>query len=612
MPSQPLFTRSKWLPLLFFLGLSFLVFGNGLGGQFVYDDSWVITRNPTLTSVSGVFSQFISPYHYLQPETGLYRPLTLISYSLNFIFSLETWIFHFTNILLHALAVWLMFLLILEIFKSKRLAYLTSVLFLLFPIHVEAVTSIVGRADLLAFVFSLIAIFFVVKKKYALSSAVWLLALLSKESSVASIVIIIFYLWAFERMKIKQLARKVLYFIPTGMVYLLLRYIALRENFLANDASYIYNPLKFTDLWTRVFTALKIMTLYLSKTLAPLNLSADYSFNQIPLVHSLWRFEVLLGLSLILFFILFLFFKKTRQTPWSLGAIIFLASYFVISNFVFPIGTLMAERTFYFPSFGLALMLACSIDYLMRRRLVPLEVSLAPLARVRRTSARLLLTGWLALFAGVGLIYGVVIFNRNKVWADADTLYRNMVVTAPQSAHVKTNLGNFLIKNSQWQEGKEWLEKAYTVAPEHLPLLDGLGLVAEHDKRYQDAESFYKKAIAIRPHYATALSNLGRMYFQLGRYEKSAEVYWQEFTYKSEPGPMLVYAMSKTKSGHSDEAIAAINKYFGDNPKDIRLRFALGYAYFKKGDRAIADQYFKTSKNPNISDEEFIKSIEKF
>jgi len=35
----------------------------------------------------------------------------------------------------------------------------------------------------------------------------------------------------------------------------------------------------------------------------------------------------------------------------------------------------------------------------------------------------------------------------------------------------------------------------------------------------------------------------------------------------------------------------------------------LGY---KKGDKATADRYFRESKNPNISDEEFIKSIEKF
>ncbi len=599
------FLKSKWFPPIFFLALSFLIFGNGLNGQFVYDDSWVIVRNPTLTSVSNIFSQLISPYHYLQPETGLYRPLTLISFSINFIFSSSPWIFHFTNILLHALAVWLVFLLTLEIFKSRRLAYLTSVLFLFLPIHVEDVTSIIGRADLLAFVFSLLSVWLVVKRKYTLGSLVWLLALLSKESAVGTAIIIVFYLWSFASQcrncssvegksqfshTVTHFPKKILYFIPAGIVYLIFRWLALKENFLANDASYIYNPLKFVGFWTRSLTGLKVLTMYLSKMLVPRNLSADYSFNQIPLVHSFWRFDVVVGLALILVLILLLFWRKTRNTPWSFGAITFLASYFIISNLFFPIGTVMAERAFYFPSFGLALLLSLCLDFLTRG--------------VRKLG--------LTLFLVVCLVYGVIIFNRNKVWADAETLYRDMVLKAPQSAHVKTNLGNFLIKNNNWQEGKDWLEKAYIIAPEHLPLLDGLGLVAEHDKRYQDAEKFYKKAISIRPHYATALSNLGRMYFQLGQYEKSAEIYWQEFTYKPEAGPMLVYAMSKSKSGQQNEAISAITKYFGENPKDIRLRFALGYAYFKKGDKTKADYYFKDSKNPAVSDEDFLKSIEKF
>lgn len=583
--------NERFYSLVLAVGLALLLFGNGINGQFVYDDTWVIGQNPTVGQFGEVFHQLILPYHYLQPETGLYRPLTLIAFTGNYLFGAGPASFHIVNILLHALNSWLILLLIYKLFRSRRLAYLTALIFLFLPIHTEAVSFISGRADLLAFFFSLLALLALSYQRYWLSGILFGLALFSKESALALIPLLAFWFWVYENQNLKASLKRTVYFLPSFGLYLLLRYVALGSNFLANDADPIYNPLKFAGAASRFYTALRVMLLYLYKTFIPTHLSADYSYNQIPLIHSPLDWSVLAGLAVLAVIVWLVVWRRSRPTLWAAGAAIFLASYLIISNFVFPIGTIMAERTFYFPSLGLALIAAAAVDRLSQWRLQPL---------------------WLGLMAGVLLFYGWVVIQRNPVWHNRLALYQDMVKTAPDSIHAKVNLAIYYIQNGHWGEGKKLLLATYPLAPEHLPLLDSLGVLAEHEQRWGDAEQFYLRALALRPHYATALSNLGRMYFQRGQYQKAADIYWQEFNYHQQAGAMLVYAMSLSKLGRYDQAIAAVKQYFGDPPADQRLQFALGYAYYKKGDKVTANKYFKDAKNPNLSDEAFIKSIEQF
>jgi Flp pilus assembly protein TadD len=151
--------------------------------------------------------------------------------------------------------------------------------------------------------------------------------------------------------------------------------------------------------------------------------------------------------------------------------------------------------------------------------------------------------------------------------------------------------------------------EAQKIAPDHLPLLDALGILAEHEGRLTDAEAYYAKTLAIQPHYSTAVSNLTRLYYQNGFFQKSADLAWQEYQYNPTEDMMVVYAMSLIRLKRYDDAIAVMTKYYGDNPANINMQFALGVAYWKKGDKTGADVYFKESKNPQLSDKEFIDLV---
>ncbi len=574
-----------------FIVCSFVIFGNGIKGDFVYDDTWVIGRNPTVSDFGQVAHQFARPYHYHQPESGLYRPLTIASYSFNFLFGKSPAGFHVFNILLHALNSFLVFVLLYELFKSKKLAWTASLLFLVLPIHVEAVTFISGRSDLLAFALSVFCLLFYSKKRYLASAVFFMFALFAKESAIALIPVIAVWMLWFEKLPVLSSLKRSLYYVPFGVVYLIFRAIALGEYFLANDATSIYNPIKFAGFFEKIFTSFHVFSLYLWKTFIPINLSADYSFNQIPLVQNPLDLGFLVGAIAILWLVYLIYKKRSSDSVLAIGALLFLGGYSIVSNLFFSIGTIMAERTFYLPSLGLVIL----VSWLLLR--------MKEFSRFSRIAD--------VVFVVILVVYSVVAFNRNLAWRDAETLFLDMTQSSSKSAHAKTTLGITYLKLGKWEQGRRVLTEAQEIARDHVPLLDAMGILAEHDQRFDDAEKLYLRALELRPHYATALSNLGRLYFMRGEYKKTADFFKSEMMYDPSATTVLVYAMSEAKLGNYDVAIKSIIDTFGENPKDTNLKFALGYAYYKKGDRDQADKYFKESKNPELSDEEFIKSLEK-
>src|SRR3989344_4994781 len=152
--------------------LSFALFGNGIGGDFVFDDTIVIVGNPFIGGQLEKFGEiFTTPYFAYQPRPGLYRPLTIASYSINaFVFGSSPASFHVVNILLHALTSFLAFVLLFRLSASRIASFAGFIFFMFLPIHTEAVTSIVGRAEILSLLFVIAALLFSLRQKYIFAS----------------------------------------------------------------------------------------------------------------------------------------------------------------------------------------------------------------------------------------------------------------------------------------------------------------------------------------------------------------------------------------------------------------------------------------------------------
>ena len=100
--------------------------------------------------------------------------------------------YRLTNILLHILVSLAIFRLIIVLFDDWILALFTGALFVVHPIHTEAVAYISSRADSLAFLFMLLCFIFYIKPARAESPGIYVimmlsyaLAILSRENSLA-------------------------------------------------------------------------------------------------------------------------------------------------------------------------------------------------------------------------------------------------------------------------------------------------------------------------------------------------------------------------------------------------------------------------------------------
>ena len=102
-------------PLLIFLAISFVLFGNTLGNGFVHDDKPLVVENRLIRDLHGMSRIFASGYWTTRDQSvpELYRPLTILSFALNrFVLGEGPFGFHLINVLLNGWVCWLVFLLV--------------------------------------------------------------------------------------------------------------------------------------------------------------------------------------------------------------------------------------------------------------------------------------------------------------------------------------------------------------------------------------------------------------------------------------------------------------------------------------------------------------------
>jgi len=590
-----------WLAGILALVLSFILFGNGIGGNFVFDDTIVIVGNPLINGrLDNLREIFLSPYFAFQPSPGLYRPLTIASYSFNaFLFGFSPASFHVVNIILHALVSFFAFVFLRRLAGgfdhlgklgvSKTSAWIGLLFFVFLPIHVEAVTSIVGRAEILSLLFVILALLLSLQRKYFFASIFFLFGLLSKEMAIVFFPVFLFLEFS-QRKKIKMVVKNSLYFVFAIGFYALLRFVALGGYFLKNDATFVYNPIKFSSFFSGLWTSFKVMYLYVEKIFWPASLSSDYSFNQIRLVENIFSSpEAVTGIVILV--LLVWFFFKSKDFLLRLGIVIFLASYFIVSNWIFKTGTIMAERLMYTPSLGIAVMVTAFSNRLILKKEIVKKVTYIGLALILS-------------------IYGDVIINRNKDWLSDKNLYESAYAAAPDSVVNQVNAAYLSFIEGKHEETEDRINEVLSAVPEHVPAINLAGQNYKKLGQYQKAEESWKNAIELRKDYLRAYLSLGVLYYENGYFRSAEKVLAEAIDIYPRWSEILFLALTKVGLGEPESAIELIRKHFGDQPPQKDLKFALGWAYLNKGERTLAYGYFDQIKDPKISMDDFVRTFE--
>src|SRR5207253_7281389 len=137
--------------------------------------------------------------------------------------------FRLTNLLLHALNGWLVYLLVSGLLGSQLAALASAAVYLIHPVQTEAVVSIVGRAELLAAALFFTAWLAFRKGRTGWSAVAYFFATLAKESAITFPLIAVVEMALGEGgiQQVRESWRRFAFLATTGIGYLCLRFYVL-------------------------------------------------------------------------------------------------------------------------------------------------------------------------------------------------------------------------------------------------------------------------------------------------------------------------------------------------------------------------------------------------
>jgi tetratricopeptide (TPR) repeat protein len=487
-------------------------YSNSFRAGLVFDSAGLLLQDARIRAATAqnIGRILTGQYWSSSMAAGLYRPFTTLSYLFNYAVlgnGTSPAGYHWVNLALHGANVALVYLLGILLLEDAAAALAIAAVWGLHPLLTESVTNVVGRADLLAAFGVLAGLLCHVKGAAAPGrrKIVWLaglvaacvVGLFSKESAAVLPGIMLLYdlTWvrrAAWRQRASAYALLVLPF--AGYFYLRSQ---LHAHLLVRFGD---NPLLGAGFWTARLTAVKVIGKFLWLFLWPAHLSADYSYNAVPLfgwpptawedAKALIALGVCLGAGLAA-----ARWYRTRKPLFFFLAFFFVA-FSPVSNLVVLIGSIMAERFIYLPSVGLAACLVLAI----RAFGAKLSPRWPPAAR----------TAWAATGL-VCLAFAVQTYARNFDWYDERSLWTSAVDACPGSFKAHTNLGNALLETpGRLLDAITEYEVALRIKPDEAEGHNNLGnALAEIPGRLPEAISEYQAALRIDPNYTAAHNNLG-------------------------------------------------------------------------------------------------------
>jgi hypothetical protein len=463
--------------------LAIVIYGVGVFGGFIQDDVKVIASDPDVGRVSAVASAFTRPYYYQDGGTaGAYRPVTSASFYLNALLTgKEAWGFRLVNNLLYAGFCWLVFE-VLKKFTSVKTAFWGTMIFTVLPIHTEAVNNIVGRGEILSLGFVLLAMLTLYKKRWEMSAGMFLLALLSKETAIVGLPILLYLLILGKEDKNTKIGVTSFYVLVT-MSYFVLRMMVLGVGGMGNNATMVENPLKFVTTEQRVMNAMALVPFGVSKVIFPLNLSYDYSFNQLKLISSWFDWRVILGTLMMIVSVGSLFTSLRKNKLWILGQALFWGSLVVTGNFLFSVGTIFGERLWFWPSLGMVMMITSIFTF-------------------RKD------------FKGLFLVIIIVVIfilrieKRNIDWLSQERLFVHDASYAKESVMAQSNAAAMYLMKKDLVKGKEYLEKAEAIYPKYPELMNNWGMYYLWSGEKVKAKEKFEECLVEKPGFYLCESNI--------------------------------------------------------------------------------------------------------
>jgi Flp pilus assembly protein TadD len=546
-----------------------------------YDDAPQIVQNPSLSSLAASLKYFQSPVSFASDLHGsgasFYRPLFWLSLAIDErLWGLNPIAFHLTNVLLHWLTGFFLFLLLRRLHISSVSSALTSLLWICLPINSEAVAWISGRPYCLVTCFLLLGT--LLADLYLCRPAVRYLigyclaascALLSHEEGVLIVAFTLLVVLAKRQGKSKP--AMVLYAVS---VFAALLYLRLRH---AVGATGVPGKGAMTSFGLFFWK-------YLAWMVLPIHMSIERSTDTPP---SGWSGHALAAWIFVALACAALIFAHREISRSLIGLALMGIGLLPFCGIVF-IYQGMAERYAYLASAGLALMVVV-IGVESQVTLRPVVLGLIAVWTVWSVyrletrisdwsdAARLYGHSLQATPRSAKLHYDLgAVFEESKDFAQANREYNQAVSLEPHYEPALAGLGNVDLNLGRAREASEMFEKALQVKPDDAKALTNYGTALESLGKIDDAKAQYQRAISLAPDDDSAYCDLGVLLFRTG--DTEAAVWQFDRAAKidpSDPTPLLNLAVIYQKGGRPDLAVRLYERVLQLSPGDPDAILAL-------------------------------------
>jgi len=242
---------------------------------------------------------------------------------------------------------------------------------------------------------------------------------------------------------------------------------------------FIDNPLAYVSDPVRALNGCGVLARYWRLLVFPWPLSADYSYNQLPVVQDPGSLMIWAPIAFIGGLGLWAWRLRRWPVP-ALWVLLSVGAALLVASILLPSSTLFAERLVYLPATGFCLGWGWAASRLPRRA-VP----------------------WVA--GGWCLVAIPLLWARSADWKDDLRLFARTVLTAPHSARSHYGLGRALHERQELEKALDAYARALRLYPRYAEAHFNRGAALLALGREREALDAYRRAVESRPGYAKAL-----------------------------------------------------------------------------------------------------------
>jgi tetratricopeptide (TPR) repeat protein len=571
------------------LGLAaivWFVFGQTLRHGFVnYDDETYVYENPKIISGltrAGIF------WAFTHAHVGNWHPLTSISHMLDCqVYGLNPGGHHFTNVLLHTLAVVLLFLLLQQITGALWRSAFVAAVFAIHPLRVESVAWISERKDVLSGLFFMLTLVAYTRYvsgarsllKYLLVAFLFALGLMAKSMLVTlPCVLLLLDYWPLRRFGHYSLGNDATFARRSTFPQLLAEKIPL---------FFLSSVVSIATWWTQraamrstvelplvvqVGNAIISYARYLWQLLWPTDLAPFYPYpHAIPLPR-------VLAAALLLGAISAAVVRFRRKLPYLItGWGWYLIMLLPVIGLVQVGSQARADRYTYLPQIGIVLALTWTI-----------AEATAGIRQLRRVIA----------FGAVAITVALAgrAYHQTRYWRKNESLWLHTLAVTQNNDAAHNSLGDVWLNDGRVDDAMREFQAALKITPDFFIARNNLGLAYLQKGELADAITEFRRALSRDPQNVKCRFNLAAAFLTSGRAAEAISEYQKALAIQPDSAQgHSDLGNAYMRAGRLADAIAQFKIALLLRPRYADAEYNLGIAEIQNGNRAEAIRRFQNT-----------------